>query len=52
MIYFRSYMRKSLWYWIFKQILLNLPLIKKKKEKKLYQHIIEFYHNNHSHVLK
>lgn len=51
MIYFRSYMRKSLWYWIFKQILLNLPLIK-KKEKKLYQHIIEFYHNNHSHVLK
>ncbi len=27
-IYFRSLMRKSLWYWIFKQILLNLPLIK------------------------
>lgn len=27
--YFRSILRKSLWYWIFKEILLNLPLIKK-----------------------
>lgn len=27
-IYFRSLMRKSLWYWIFKQILLKLPLMK------------------------
>lgn len=47
--YILGLMRKSLWYWIFKQILLNLPL---NKIKKMYKHIIEFYHNNHSHVLK